>query len=136
MNILLHQETPMNIQRTGILASPLKTNFKAQTKITAPEELLCPEDIDYFEKLGSRIGPDKDVIEITIDDVHTTKYDPSVEIYTVTKKYLINQPDRASAVINTIEIPYIKDGQIIENNSPYNYILRAFEKLHRKYWGN
>ena len=58
----------MNIQRTGILASPLKTNFKAQTKITAPEELLCPEDIDYFEKLGSRIGTDKDVIEITIDD--------------------------------------------------------------------
>lgn len=123
----------MKIQGMGIFSSPLKTNFKAHTKITAPEELLSPEDADYFEKLGSRIGTDKDVIEITIDDVHTTKYNPAVEVYTVTEKYLINQPDRASAIINTIAIPYIKDGKIIENNSPYNYILRTFEKLHRKY---
>lgn len=119
----------MSIKRITMCASPLKHNFGAQTKIEAPEELLSSDEIKYFEKLGAKVGNDKDIIEFSISDVHPAKRNPSMEVYTAQKKYLISYPDGVMSIDNKIEVPYIKNGEVIEKNSPFNYIKKAMEKL-------
>ena len=119
----------MNIKRITMSASPLKHNFGAQTKINAPEELLNSDEIKYFEKIGAKIGKDNDIIEFSISDVHPSKRNPSTEVYTAEKKYLISHSNGVIAVKNKIDVPYIKDGEVVEKNSPFNYIKKAMEKL-------
>ncbi len=111
------------------MATPLKMNFKAQTKITAPEEFLSKEEKEYFEELGSKIGTDKDIIEITISDLHDSKFNPDVKLYTAEKKYIIQKENGVSKIDTKMDIPYIKDGEVIEKNSPLKYINKIFERL-------
>ncbi len=119
----------MSVQRVSIAASPLKINFKAKTKILAPEELLSKKDKEFFEKLGSKIGTDNDIIEISISNLHCAESNPDVKAYTVSKMYMIQKNNSISTIKNRREIPYIKSGEIEEKNSPFNYINTTFERL-------
>ncbi|MBS4760925.1 MAG: hypothetical protein KHX03_09540 [Clostridium sp.] len=119
----------MNISKISLMASPLKTNFKAQTNISAPEELLSKEDQAYFEALGSKIGTDKDTIEIKISELHDNKFNPNIKMYTAEKKYKIKHANGVSNIDNKMDIPYIKNGEMVEKNSPFNYIKTAFDRL-------
>lgn len=119
----------MNINKISLMASPLKSNFKAQTRINAPEEFLSREEKEYFEELGSKIGTDKDTIEINISELHDSKFNPDVKMYTAEKKYHIQKENGFSEIDNKMDIPYIKNGEVIEKNSPLNYINKIFERL-------
>ena len=116
----------MNVSKVSMM-SPMV--FKAQTTIKAPESLLSKEDRDYFESVGSEIGKPTDTINITISDLHDTKRNPNVKTYTATKEYHFEQPTRLNSIKSNIEVPYIKNGEVVEKNSPKNYIANALKKL-------
>ena len=118
----------MSISKIGISAL-LKTNFKAHTTITAPESLLSKENKEYFEEIGAKIGIDSDVIEISVSDLFDSKIDPSVKMYKARKKYSITNDNNVISVDNSIDIPYIKRGELVEKNSPKNYIKNIFDRL-------
>ena len=116
----------MNVSRVT-MAGPLA--FKAQTTIKAPESLLSKEDREYFESVGQAIGTPADTIEITISDLQDSKSNPTVKTYKVTKNYHFENSQNRFEKQGTINIPYIKNGEVVEKNSPKNYIAQTLEKL-------
>lgn len=112
----------MNIMRVSSLSTPA---FKAQTKISAPENLLSKKDREYFEELGKKYKTPQDTIQIEISNLHATENKPEVQCYTVSK--LIK--DGTSVEQSKKAIPYIKNGVPIENNSPKNYLTKTFNTL-------
>lgn len=99
--------------------------FAARTKINAPESLLKEEDCKYFEELGSKIGSDTDVIEITLSDLTPSKRDSSVLIYRCSQHVKINGFNKQT----NIDIPYIMRGEKKENAEPKNYLKKFFDRL-------
>ena len=105
------------------IANPL--SFKAQTTIEASESMLSKEDKAYLESIGKKIGNDTDTIKFTVGDLQANKMNPDLKGYSVTKSYKIaNLIEQSSKTI-----PFIKNGEIIEKNSPKNYIEQALKKL-------
>ena len=112
----------MNVSRIS-MANPL--SFKAQTTIEASESMLNKEDRAYLESIGKKIGNDTDMIKFTVGDLQANKMNPDLKGYTVTKNYKISNLIENSSKT----IPFIKNGEIIEKNSPKNYIEQALKKL-------
>ncbi len=112
----------MNISKISINPT---ASFKAQTKITAPETLLSKKDREYFEKLGSKVGTDADTIEIAIGDLTQSKINPSVTVYNYSSKTQIGN----KFCQKVMDIPYIKDGIKNEQNSPFSYLTKVFDRM-------
>ena len=112
----------MNVSKISINTG---ASFKAQTKITAPETLLSKKDREYFEKLGSKVGTDADTIEIAIGDLAPSKVNPSVTVYNYSSKTQIGNKFSQKVM----DIPYIKDGIKNEQNSPFSYLTKVFDRM-------
>ncbi len=123
----------MRIQNLNA-SQPLRSvNFKAMTTITAPESLLSQADREYFEEIGSKIGTDRDVIEITISDLHDSKYNKNIKEYSASKYYKFDKKSPYPSLnLQGISVPFIKNGELIEEHSPKNYIATAFARLIRR----
>lgn len=112
----------MNVSKIN-MTNPV--SFRAQTTIEASESMLNKEDKAYLESIGKKIGNDTDTIKFTVGDLHANKMNPDLKGYTVTKSYKI-----ANLIEQSLKtIPFIKNGEIIEKNSPKNYIEQALKKL-------
>ena len=112
----------MNISKVN-LAAPLA--FGAKTTIVAPENMLSKDSKSYLESLGNKIGKPTDTIKFTIGDLQENKISPNSKAYMLTNFYklsnLVEQHSRP--------VPYIKNGEIIEKNSPKNYIEKLLKNL-------
>ena len=116
----------MNITK---ISANMNTAFIAQTKITAPETLLSSEERKYFEELGKQYKTSDDFIEISITDLHASANKPNVQIYTVSKTIKGNSANGNYTDESQMSVPYIKDGIVIEKNSPKNYLTKLFNGL-------
>ena len=117
----------MRISRISVHHAPLVA-FSAKTKITAPSSLLSKEDKEYFEQLGKKIKPDSDTIEIGVSNLYSSKTNPNVQCYDVTKTIGKEGNISSSSQSSTISVPYIKNGVCQEKNSPKNYLEKLFSR--------
>lgn len=112
----------MNISKINISTSAA---FGAKTTIVAPENMLSKDSKAYLESLGDKIGNAADTIKFTVGDMQENKIHPNSKSYKLTNFYklsnLVEQHSRP--------VPYIKNGEIIEKNSPKNYIEKLLENL-------
>lgn len=129
--LLLGRFFGMRISRISAHHTPLIL-FSAKTKVTAPESLLSKEDKEYFEQLGRRIKPDTDTIEIGISNLYSSKTNPDVQCYDVTKTMGKESDNSSSMQSSTISVPYIKNGIVQEKNSPKNYLEKLFSRWQKK----
>ena len=129
--LLLGKFFGMRISRISAHHTPLIL-FSAKTKVTAPESLLSKEDKEYFEQLGRRIKPDTDTIEIGISNLYSSKTNPNVQCYDVTKTMGKESDNSSSMLSSTISVPYIKNGIVQEKNSPKNYLEKLFSRWQKK----
>lgn len=129
--LLLGRFFGMRIPRISAHHTPLIL-FSAKTKVTAPESLLSKEDKEYFEQLGRRIKPDTDTIEIGISNLYSSKTNPNVQCYDVTKTMGKESDNSSSMQSSTISVPYIKNGIVQEKNSPKNYLEKLFSRWQKK----
>ncbi len=129
--LLLGRFFGMRISRISAHHTPLIL-FSAKTKVTAPESLLSKEDKEYFEQLGRRIKPDTDTIEIGISNLYSSKTNPNVQCYDVTKTMGKESDNSSSMQSSTISVPYIKNGIVQEKNSPKNYLEKLFSRWQKK----
>lgn len=129
--LLLGRFFGMRISRISAHHTPLIL-FSAKTKVTAPESLLSKEDKEYFEQLGKRIKPDTDTIEIGISNLYSSKTNPNVQCYDVTKTMGSKGDNSSSMQSSTISVPYVKDGIVQEKNSPKNYLEKLFSRWQKK----
>lgn len=129
--LLLGRFFGMRISRISAHHTPLIL-FSAKTKVTAPESLLSKEDKEYFEQLGRRIKPDTDTIEIGISNLYSSKTNPNVQCYDVTKTMGSKGDNSSSMQSSTISVPYIKNGIVQEKNSPKNYLEKLFSRWQKK----
>lgn len=116
----------MNISKISALTSP---SFSAVTKISAPESLLSKKDKEYFEQLGKQYKTDRDTIEITISELSPSANHPETQCYTVLKTIGEKCAGGYTTDTTKMSIPFIKNGEIIENNSPKNYLAKVFSKM-------
>ena len=117
----------MRISRISAHHMPLIA-FSAQTKVTAPENLLSKEDKEYFEQLGKKIKPDSDTIEIGVSNLYSSKVNSDVQCYDVTKTIRKKGDNSSSMQSSTISVPYVKNGVVQEKNSPKNYLEKLFSR--------
>ena len=129
--LLLGRFFGMRISRISAHHTPLIL-FSAKTKVTAPESLLSKEDKEYFEQLGRRIKPDTDTIEIGISNLYSSKTNPNVQCYDVTKTMGKESDNSSSMQSSTISVPYIKNSIVQEKNSPKNYLEKLFSRWQKK----
>jgi len=120
----------MNVSKVS-MAQPL--SFHAKTTINAPESLLSKEDKAYFENIGSKLGTNKDTIEISIGELEQSECEPDVTGYRCNK--VIKQKTSKSASTNqsSIFVPYIVDGKVNEKTSPKNYLQRIFNRMSQNF---
>ena len=112
----------MNISKIN-LAAPVA--FGAKTTIEAPESMLSKDNKAYLESLGSKIGTPEDTIKFTVSDLQENKIYPNSKSYVVKKFYqLSNLIDSSSK-----SVPFIKNGTILEQNAPKNYIEKVLKNL-------
>ena len=94
----------MNISKISAYAAP---SFSAQTRISAPENLLSKDDINRFVEMGKKYKTPQDIIEINISDIHPSENNPNVQVYTCTKIMKGKSPKGEYCDKSQIKIRYI-----------------------------
>ena len=75
-----------------------------------------------------KIKPDSDTIEIGVSNLYSSKTNPNVQCYDVTKTIGKEGNNSSSSQSSTISVPYIKNGVCQEKNSPKNYLEKLFSR--------
>lgn len=115
----------MNTQKISLAQN---TSFGATVKINAPENLIKQAEKAYFESLGPKIGSATDIFEVTISDLHPSKFDSSTLLYSCTQNYKQLKNGEYHSNKSHIDIPYIKDGKTMDAKSPLSFLKRIFDR--------
>lgn len=115
----------MNTPKISLAQNP---SFGATVKINAPETLLKQAEKAYFESLGPKIGVPTDIFEVSISELHPSKFDASTLVYRCTQNNKQLKNGEYYSRTSHIDIPYIKDGKVMEEKSPLSYLKRIFDR--------
>lgn len=116
----------MNVQKTGL--NP-QQSFGAKTTIIAPEKLISKQQQEYLINLGKKVGKESDILNFSVSDLHSAANNPNVKTYTIMKQSSIDSAAGSTISQSSKEVPYEKNGVVMEKNSPFNYIKLLIERL-------
>lgn len=112
------------VNNSQTMSSVLKTNFKAQTTVNAPNDVLNNEDRKSLKEMGSKIGTDKDTIDITVGEKKEEKRSHIV-LYNIKIDSVFDGKKQKKS----IDLPISCDGKIYQRYRPEVYIPKMLERL-------